>query len=238
MASQDVIVIQHAAPEHLGSIEPALRAFSLAPLVLRPYAGEAVPRFVGDAAGLVVLGGAMGVYEQGTYPHLTDEIALIRDALRSGTPVLGVCLGSQLLAAALGAEVKPGPAKEIGWHDVSLTEAAARDALFAGVPSRFAGFHWHGDVYPVPAGSVPLAYSAMTACQGFRHGELSYGLLFHLEMTAAMIEDWVATSGAELRAAEVAPSDVLAGLSDRVARLSAIGEMVFTRWAELAARER
>ncbi|MBI4308419.1 MAG: type 1 glutamine amidotransferase, partial [Chloroflexi bacterium] len=116
-----VLVLQHAAPETLGAIADALKAAGLAFRYVRTFAGEPVPQDLGDAAGLVAMGGPQSVYEQDRFPYLRDELRLIERALKAGRPILGICLGSQLLAAALGAPVTRGKQKEIGWHRVALT---------------------------------------------------------------------------------------------------------------------
>src|SRR5262249_22554762 len=134
---------------------------------VRSFAGKPVPQTLDDA-GLIVMGGPMGVYEADRYPFLRQEMALIERAVGDGKPVLGVCLGSQLLAAALGADVYKGPQKEIGWYPITLSEAGARDRLLAGVPRTFIGYSWHGDVFAVPPGATGLASSELTACQAFR----------------------------------------------------------------------
>src|SRR6185503_14445216 len=110
-----VIVLQHVACETPGLIGEELEGAGLSLEIVRPFANETVPRELGDASGLLVMGGPMGVYEADRHPHLRDELALIERAVAAGKPVLGVCLGSQLVAAALGARVAPGPRKEIGW---------------------------------------------------------------------------------------------------------------------------
>jgi len=229
----EVIVLQHVAREHLGLIEPALRAQGLAPTYVRTFLGEPVPAEPGDAAALVVMGGPMGVYEQDRYPHLRHELALIERTLRAERPVLGVCLGSQLLAAALGASVTPAPRKEIGWHPLTLTARAASDPLFAGVPASFTGFHWHGDVFTPPAGAVALASSALTSLQAFRHGAAVYGLLFHLELTAEMVAAMVDTFADDLRVEAIDRATILGPARDRLQAQEPIARGVFGRWAEL-----
>src|SRR5262249_25507763 len=146
---------------------------------VRADLGQPIPRSIGEAAGLIVMGGPMGVYEQDRYPYLTDEIRLIEDALGVGKPILGICLGSELLAAALGAEVRRATSKEIGWHRVSLTDSALEDKLLSGIDSSFMAYHWHGDEFELPVGAVALIRSDATANQAFRYGDRAYGFLFH-----------------------------------------------------------
>ncbi|MBI5395725.1 MAG: gamma-glutamyl-gamma-aminobutyrate hydrolase family protein [Verrucomicrobia bacterium] len=228
-----VYAIQHIHCETPGLIADALAAHDIALAHVRPFAGDAIPPTMGHAAGLVVMGGPMGVYEQDQHPFLRDEIELIQQALRDGKPVLGVCLGSQLLAAALGAPVTKGQQKEIGWFPVTLTRDGARDPLLAGVPASFTALHWHGDVFELPRGAVSLASSALTTHQAFRHGTNAYGFLFHMETTAPLVEGMVRNFGDELRDAGVNGDDILARASEHLHTLQHAGRAVFARWAAL-----
>ena len=226
-------VLQHTACETLGTIGDALEAEALAWQYVRVFEGKPVPGEIGDGGGLIVMGGPMGVYEQDRYPHLKDELRLIESALKAGRPILGICLGSQLLAAALGATVSKGQRKEIGWYPIRLGEAAAGDPLWRGAPREFMALHWHGDVFELPSGAVNLASSELTAHQAFRYGKSAYGLLFHLEMTEAMIGEMAASFGDELREAGGDPSRLAAQSAVHCGKLEAIGEAVFGKWARL-----
>lgn len=220
-------------------IEGVLEGAGLAARVVRSGEGDPVPRDLGDCRALVVMGGPMGVCELASYPFLREEMRLIEHALARGASVLGVCLGSQLLAATLGATVSPGPVQEIGWLPVELTAAGQSDALFSGVSSgTFTAFHWHGDVFTVPAGAVPLARSAATACQAFRYGRSAYGLLFHLEVTEGIVAAMVQAFGAELRQAGVDGDAVVRAAARHLALLTPIGAEVFRRWVGLRASGR
>ena len=161
------LVLQHHPSEHLGRIAEALEAAAQAWQYLRTYDGQRIPRDMKGAAGLILMGGPMGVYEAERYPFLGDEMALIESALKAGKPVLGVCLGSQLLAAALGARVYKGERAEIGWHQLTLSTEARSDPLLRGLPETFTPCHWHGDIFDLPQGAIALASSAMTRCRGF-----------------------------------------------------------------------
>lgn len=226
------LVLQHVACEGPGAIGDALRRRGLALRTVRAYAGEPVPATLEADDALVVMGGPMGVYESDRYPHLRDELRLIDDALRRGRPVLGVCLGSQLLAAALGARVYPSGGKEIGWYRVDLTDAAASDGLFRGAPRCFTALHWHGDVFDLPFGAVRLASSAMTERQAFCHGDDAYGLLFHLEVTRPQLEEMVVAFADEIGAAHVSANDLLDQATAHLEALRGIGALVFDRFAE------
>jgi len=192
-----------------------------------------VPRTMEDALGLVVMGGPMGVYEEARYPFLKDEKRLIERALREGKPVLGVCLGSQLLAAALGSRVARGDRKEIGWHPVDLTREAGNDPLWQGVASPMVAYHWHGDVFDLPSGAVSLASTQLTECQAFRYGGSAYGFLFHMEVTQEIIRDMVETFSDELRDEGLDGRGILAEAPTHLPTLHRVGTGVFHRWVSL-----
>jgi len=175
----------------------------------------------------------MGVYDQRSYPFLLDEMRLIEDALKQGKPILGVCLGSQLLAAAVGAKVTKGERKEIGWYPVTLTGSARTDRLWKGVEPSFVAYHWHGDIFELPRGALSLASSDLTECQGFRFGQSAYGFLFHMEVARSIIKNMVETFSEELRDAGIRGRDLVRKAEDYLPRLQRIGRLVFQRWAGL-----
>ena len=225
------LVFQHAAPEGPGSIADALRAEGVEPRVVRIDRGESVPE-LGAASGLVVMGGPMGAYESARYPHLGAEAAVVSAALAADVPVLGVCLGSQILTRALGADVRPGPAPEIGWGAVERLPDADEDPLWHAVPPTFTALHWHGDVFDVPPGAVALARSERTAVQAFRHGR-AWGVLFHGEATPAIVRGMAEAFPDELAAAGLAPADVLADLEARTEAAAHAMRPVYRGWASL-----
>lgn len=142
----------------------------------------------GDFSGLVVLGGAQSVYEAEAYPYLRDEINLIRSFVDAGIAVIGICLGAQLLATALGGKVQPNVSKELGWHDLTINEEGRRDGLMCMQPETALAFHFHGDFFTLPPACVCLASSAMTGCQLFRYKENVYGFQYHAEVDQDLIE--------------------------------------------------
>jgi GMP synthase (glutamine-hydrolysing) len=226
-----VRILLHAEAETPGLIADVLDRRGIEMETVRGYAGEPVPTAMDGHDALVVMGGPMGVYEQDRLPFLRDEIDLIRDALRARKPVLGVCLGSELLAAALGAKVAPAR-KEIGWYPVTLTDAAADDPLWRGVDRSIGVFHWHGDAFELPPGAVSLASSEATPCQAFRHGRAAYGFLFHMEMDERMVGDMVRDFGDELREARADAGRILSRAPNAVREMSRIGNVVFDRWVD------
>ncbi len=227
MNAAPVLILQHIEIETPGIIADALTEAKLTPQIIHSYAGEPIPASMDGADGLIVLGGPMGVYDHPQFPFLKQEMRLIEDALRAEKPVLGICLGSQLLAAALGAPVYKGKQKEIGWYSVTLTKEAASDPLLAGMPTSFTACHWHGDVFDLPRGAVSLASSALTQHQAFRYGKNAYGFLFHMEITEPMLRTWVAAFADELRAAGLDGTQILTHATHHLPPLHYIARPIF-----------
>jgi len=184
------LLVQHVAFEGPGVIAQAVSATGADLSIVRIDRGDALPppAVLGEVAGLVVMGGPMGVYDD--LPWLADERALLRRAVEAGLPVLGVCLGAQQLAAALGAPVFAGPAPEYGLGEVHLTSAAISDPVFGPAPTPLPCMHWHGDTFALPEGAVRLAGNAAYENQAFRFGDRAYGLQFHVEVTASLVAHW------------------------------------------------
>ncbi len=187
-------------------------------------------------AGLVVLGGPMNVDQTDEYPFLEPEVRWIREAIEARLPVLGICLGSQLLAKALGARVRPNPVKEIGWYAVELTSEAAHDRLFAGCGPRMTVFQWHGDTFESPAGAVHLARSDLCENQAFRYGDSAYALQFHVEVTSEMIDDWLSDPGNRDELAQldyIDPQATREEVPHELPEMQAVGARVFDRFAAI-----
>ena len=225
-----VLVIQHEPFEGPGTLREALAGRELR--LLRTFAGDEVPKSL-DEDGLVVLGGGMGVYDRDRLPHLKNEIALCAAATASAKPILGICLGSQLLAAALGAAVGKAPRKEIGWYGVTVLREGRPDPLFDVLPRRFSAFHWHGDAFTLPEGAVPLAATALTPLQAFRAGRRAWGIQFHLETDEQVLLAMLAGGSADLREAGADAGRIRARARDELPRLRERALAVFSRWADL-----
>jgi GMP synthase (glutamine-hydrolysing) len=189
------------------------------------------------ADGILVLGGPMGVYDVDRHPRLRDEMALLTAALAKDTPVLGICLGSQLLAAALGAKVYPGPQKEIGWYEVTPQAAAHDDPLFEAITAPFMALHWHGDVFDLPAGARRLASSALTAHQAFAYGRRAWGLLFHLEAGPVEVEAMARAFPEELATAGVSVEKLFAETKVFAEGTALLGQKVFGEWLSCLTRK-
>jgi len=226
-----VWVLQHHPAENLGVIADALESAALAWQYVRVFGGHPIPADMKGAGGLIVMGGPEAVYQLDRYPYLSAEIALVESALKAGRPVLGVCLGSQLLAAALGAKVKRAARREIGWHPVRLRPEARDDRLLHGLPAEFVACHWHSDIFDLPTGAVPLASSELTEVQGYRYGENAWGFLFHAEMTQQIVAALVGEFGKGLKRVGIDGDEILASAPRYLPRLGKIGETIFSRWA-------
>lgn len=216
-----VTVIQHEPGEGAGSLGALLGERKTR--LVRTFAGDPVP----DAAdALVVLGGGMSAYDP--LPFLEAEIRLLKRCVAERRPVLGICLGSQLLARALGATVARAQQPEIGFYRTRLTGEARDDALFSQAPGDFVAFHWHGDAFSLPPGAVALASSTITPLQAFRYGPRAWGIQFHLEIDAQVLDAMLAS--------EDLGDD--AGLLRKQAerelpRLHPIATRVFSNWTAL-----
>jgi GMP synthase-like glutamine amidotransferase len=200
------VVLQHVAFEGPGAIAQALSDAGAKLTVLRIDLGEPVPAAdsVGSIGGLVVMGGPMSVHDPLRW--LSEERLYLRAAVEAGLPVLGVCLGAQQLAAALGGEVVGGPAPECGVGEVHLTEGANDDPVFGPAPTPLPCVHWHADTFTLPDGAVRLAQNDAYENQAFRFGRRAYGLQFHVEVTGALVAHWGPhlPAGVFVRAADVA----------------------------------
>jgi GMP synthase (glutamine-hydrolysing) len=213
-------VLQHVDYEGPGLIADALTAAGWGVQVVRPDHGEPLPD-AAALAGLVVMGGPMGVHDTAVHPWLEEERALIGQAARTDRPVLGICLGAQQLAASLGAEVTAGPEREIGLGHVELTPAGRTDRVFGPeygglADPRIPCMHWHQDTFALPEGAAHLAATGRYPHQAFRWGGRAYGLQFHLEVDPALAAAWqprlpdgVVLEGPELAAVETVGRRVL-----------------------------
>jgi|SRR5579863_10254894 len=186
-----ILVFQHVAAEPLGTLDPLIRRrghrVKFVNFERSPDAQPKIDRY----RGLIVLGGPMNVEDRDQRPHLQTEIAVIGEALAQGKPVLGICLGAQLLAHALGADVRRHSVSEIGWYDLATTEHGRNDPVLAPLGTLAPVFQWHGYSFDLPAGAAHLARTATCENQAFRHGDNAYGFQFHLEMNKPLIERWL-----------------------------------------------
>jgi GMP synthase (glutamine-hydrolysing) len=184
-----ILSIRHPGGGHSGLLAERAREAGHELVEWTPGAGEPIPGPRGAYDALAVFGGGMNVHEAARLPWMQGEIELLRDALAIGEPVLGVCLGAQLLAVAAGAEVRRADAPEIGWFDVERTEAGAADPLLGRLPQRFCAYEWHSYEFDLPAGAVELARTPVCP-QAYRLGDRAWGVQFHPEVTPDIVREW------------------------------------------------
>ena len=194
-----VLIIKNISTEGPGTIVEFLTRKDIPFKIVDLSSGDIPPPLDGFDT-LVIMGGPMAVYEFDTYPHLVMGSRLIREAINRDMSVLGICLGCQMVAYCLGAEVYPGQKEEIGWSHIELTGDGLRDPLMRRLAAhpkvgdfwrRFKVFHWHGDTFNLPLGAVLLASSHLYKSQAFRYGNKVYGFQFHIEVTKDMISEWM-----------------------------------------------
>jgi len=226
-----ILVLQHHPAENLGAIADALEEAALAWQYVRVFDGQPIPKDVKGLGGLIVMGGPQAVYQLDRYPYLRDEMLLIESALKADKPILGVCLGSELLAATLGSTVRRGEQREIGWYPVRLSENAKDDRLMRELPAEFFAVHWHSDIYDLPKDAVALASSNQTPVQAYRYGAKAYGLLFHVEMTREILTALVTEFGEGLKRVGVDGDAMMVDAEKHLPALGKIGDAIFGRWA-------
>ena len=235
-----ILVFQHVAAEPLGTLDPLIRRrghrIRFVNFEREPDAQPSVDRY----RGLVVLGGPMNVEERATRPHLMTELRAIERMLELGRPVLGICLGAQLLAHVLGAPVRRIERPEIGWYPLTTTDAGRLDPVLAPLGETSPVFQWHGRHFEVPATAVHLARTDSCEQQAFRYGDNAYGFQFHLEMDQPLIERWLATPAyrAELAASGLPHDDaaIRALTQTHIAPMQAQAEAVFNNFLDLVGR--
>jgi GMP synthase (glutamine-hydrolysing) len=224
-------VSQHVPYEPLGTLNPMLKrhGYRIRYVNFGRTPGE-LPSLDGYN-GLVILGGPMSVTDTARYPHLGVEMDLVRDAVARELPVLGICLGAQLIAKALGGEVRRHREREIGWYRLDVTDAAADDPLFGHLEGSEHVFQWHGDTFDIPDGAVHLASTTGCPNQAFRYGERIYGLQFHLEVDEPMIERWLNVPHHVAEIAEtcgtIDPAAIRRDTPQHIGRLKTLSDRVF-----------
>ena len=194
-----VLICKNIELEGPGTIEDYLIRTKIPYTIIELARGEKIPN-PDNFNTLIMMGGPMSVNEEEIYPYIKEEERLVRDFIAKDKKVLGICLGAQIMAKALGATVYPGPQKEIGWYYIDLTEEGMKDPLMKNLAfhpfvkdplKKFNVFHWHGETFDIPDGAVRLASSALYQNQAFRHGHRAYALQFHMEVRKEMILDWL-----------------------------------------------
>ncbi len=194
-----VLICKNIKTEGAGTIEDYLNNRNIPYTIFELSEGESLPK-TDNFDTLIMMGGPMSVNEDEIYPYIQEEERLVRDFIAKGKKILGVCLGAQIMAKALGSRVYAGPQKEIGWYNIDLTEEGVKDPLMKSLAfhpqvrdfwKKFNVFHWHGETFDIPSGAVRLASSALYPNQAFRHGNKAYAFQFHIEVRKEMILEWL-----------------------------------------------
>jgi GMP synthase (glutamine-hydrolysing) len=232
-----VLVLQHIACEPPGVYEDVLHERGVELHRVELDEGEPLPDRR-EFDGVIVMGGPMSATDDAELPWLVTEKRLIADAVATGTPLWGVCLGAQLLAASLGARVYPGPAPEVGVLPVTLTDDALADPVFGGLPRELLTLQWHGDTFDLPESATRLAGSDAYPNQAFRVGRAAYGLQFHLEVSVELATEWAAVPAySEYLERVLGPGalgDLIGAVETHAADLTGHARGLFERWLDVA----
>ncbi len=236
MPRPKILVLQHVPYEPLGTLDPLLKAAGFRIRYVN-FARDPEQRpDLSRYAALIVLGGPMNVDDTDRYPNLANEVDILKDALARDMSVLGICLGAQLLAKALGGSVDRAPGREIGWYDVELSRAGADDPVLSSFAPRQRVFQWHEDNIELPSGIEALAHSAECPVQAFRHGEHAYGFQFHLEVDRFLVERWLTVPAnqpvLEAERGRIDPDAIRKETIDEIAALEEQSAITFGRWVD------
>ena len=232
-----ILVLQHVSYEILGTLDPLLRGQSFRIRYINFARNPEAKPSLAKYDGLIVLGGPMNCDQTEAYPHLKTEIQLIKEALEKDIPILGVCLGAQLLAKALGAKVKANTKKEIGWYPIQLSPAGEKDKIFKAFQKKEQVVQWHGDTFEIPQDAVHLASSQLCPNQAFRYGDKVYGFQFHLEVDEPMIKRWLKVPGhlkeLESLKGQIDPQEIKEKTPEYIGRLQSLSLATFGAFLKL-----
>lgn len=227
---QRILIFRHLANEGPGYFADFLQRHHVAYTVIAIDQNQPVPESLENVAGLVFMGGPMSVNDP--LPWIADEVSLIQQAFRQNLPMLGHCLGGQLISKALGGQVGPNPVKEIGWLPVRRNQSVVAQNWLDGLPETFEAFHWHGETFTLPDGATTLLSSTDCPNQAFAIGN-TLALQCHVEMTADMVRDWAQVGDAEIAkpSATIQSAVQMADrLPERIAQLHQHADLLYTRW--------
>jgi GMP synthase-like glutamine amidotransferase len=231
-----ILIFRHVGCEGPGYLDEYLTGRGVPFRLICIDRGDTVPESPDGTSALVFMGGTMSVNDP--LPWVQQELVLIRQAAERGLPMLGHCLGGQLLARALGGVVSPNPVREIGWWPVEVVPGVATDPWLAGLPGRFEVFHWHGETFSLPPGATHLLRSEHCAHQAFAIGN-TLGLQFHVEMTGPMVEEWAALYERDLEVVSPVVQSRTAlreRLAERVKHLRVVADNLYGPWLNSVVR--
>ena len=228
-----VAVFRHSPTEGPGYFATFLAQHNIPLELIKIDADDSVPTDVSAYSGLVLMGGPMSVNDN--LPWISPVLNLIRAAVQQDIPVLGHCLGGQLMAKALGGVVARNPIKEIGWGEVSVVDSPATQAWFGNAPQQFLSFHWHGETFSIPPGATRILESLHCANQAYAMGK-HLGMQCHVEMTREMIASWCAVGKDEIAAANSpavqTPEQMAEEMDEKLIALNAVAAQLYSHWIQ------
>jgi GMP synthase (glutamine-hydrolysing) len=232
---KNILVLQHEPHEGIGAWEPIFNTAGRKLVTRNLFAGEKVPleEELCEWDGIVIMGGPMSANDGESLDFIRDELKMIPQILQLKIPLLGVCLGSQVIAKGLGSKVYKGAKKEIGWYPLKLTASAEKDKIFGGLGSSIMMFQWHGETFDLPSGAIHLSNSPLYPHQAFRYTDRIYGLQFHCEMTDSMIREWVEKGQEELARAEISGEKILEDTPKYLSTLRQWAHHIAKKWLAL-----
>jgi GMP synthase-like glutamine amidotransferase len=229
-----VLIFRHSPTEEPGYFTTFLDRHSIPWKLVRIDAGDTVPENLNGISGLCLMGGPMSVNDD--LPWIPSVLALIRQAVAADVPVIGHCLGGQLMSKALGGSVSQNPLKEIGWGDVRITDANAARPWMGEVSQTMPAFHWHGETFSVPLGGVNILESAYCTNQAFVLNNRHIGMQCHVEMTPELIASWCDSGAAEIAASNSpgvqTPDMIQTNVDARAAQLHQLADKIYSRWIQ------
>jgi GMP synthase-like glutamine amidotransferase len=226
--SKNILVIQNIGCEHLGNLSRLFESDGYNVLLLNSQK-DLIPTDLISYSGIIILGGPVSVYDN--YDYLKDQQKLIKKAVDMKIPILGVCLGSQLIAEAMGGKVYPGNLKEIGWHDIEITENGSRD-IFNGIATfKNKVFQWHGDTFQLPESAIILAKSD-TYIQAFRINT-AIGIQFHIEVNESMIEEWIRIYSKEIMDLKLDEKNIIPQQKEQIINLHILCKLVYNNFKKM-----
>lgn len=236
MARPKILVFQHVPYEPLGTLDPLLKEAGFRIRYVNFGRDPKTRPILDKYAALIVLGGPMNSDQIDSHPNLMTEVEILREAIDQDMSVLGICLGAQLLAKALGGKVRRNAVREIGWYDVNLTDAGVADPVLSTFARQQSVFQWHEDGIELPPDAVHLASSPASSVQAFRHGEHAYGLQFHLEVDSSLVDRWLTVPDNQAilddERGVIDPTVIRAQTLESIDALQALSRRTFLRWIE------
>ncbi|MFP6826884.1 MAG: type 1 glutamine amidotransferase [Pseudohongiellaceae bacterium] len=228
---KEVLIFLHMDDEHPGYIADYFLQRNIPRRIVRCYKGEPVPKLDDSIAGLVFMGGVMSVNDE--LPWIASEVNLIEAALHKGVPLLGHCLGGQLISKALGENVTENPVKEVGWHDCHRSDSSATDDWLGEVEDPFVMFHWHSETFSVPADAQLLFSSSHCKNQAYSYGDRVLAMQCHVEMTLPLITRWITNWREDLELeteSEQNFEQINQQLATKITALNRVADSLYGRW--------